>query len=563
MSRLRAYAETGTCLLNTGPAVDRETKDIERMHRTGVKLYYEPDERLLRCYVQAHRSSSSDPEQFVLEYEADEGADVFDAFVRDMAAATERAGWRIRDDDSGVYVGLREGRSASPTTDVDATFDEVVSRLCDRGEEVDLAATNRRTAAGLARYLRDEFDDEYSIAISVGGRRAHVVSDADVVIIPDQSHTGLTEETVTRFESVRVDLLRTEVREQVTDLRSSNGEGEDLVEYLEEKEFDDLFDVTLRSSSASLTAPAAKWFGIAVVAGLLLVVATGVWNQWGRAIELLTRGMQFAVPARFGIRTALSSVVPIRFGYRSWWVVALAGLTVAAVAAVGVARGYGPERFLGGNPSTDHEAPDESRIDGDGDAVGGDPGAGDATDLDDTASTDYTALTDTLDELGSVGDRKTAVESLVDPMAKHGVDVVSGSERYVYRHGPPSLGAVGGAAVAVAIYVLASPVGAAVGLLGANWGTFLDGLLTAVTLVALAGTALGVQSVWHRITDGAVRFGTAIRTRAVDLAARLRNRGKPGRDRPLSAERSGGSGQKRLAAGLVGVVVVGGVGVYV
>jgi len=233
MTAVRAYAETGDCLLNTAGEAEADVDTISRLHKTGVKLHYEPGRNRLRCYAQVRRSRTASPEQYLVEYETDDRgtADPFESFDPTVTEALE--GWTILSDESPVYGALSRGRTDSPdATGPGASRDihAILTGLHDHGEPVDLVATDREAAAGLARYLHhhDEFGD-WSIAVSPGGRTARVVADTDVVIRPGGPHTGLTQDTIDRFEAIRDGESAT----------VTSHEGADVEELLEQVDDDD------------------------------------------------------------------------------------------------------------------------------------------------------------------------------------------------------------------------------------------------------------------------------------------------------------------------------------
>ncbi|AXG08370.1 outer membrane protein assembly factor BamB family protein [Haloplanus rubicundus] len=489
MSGFQAYTEKGDALLKSGGVGDADT--IRSLHENGVKLFYEPGQGRFRCYAQVRISTA--PEQIIFEYLDDEG-DVFDSFLADAEDALEDTTWRIQWDDSPEYEALHEGE-AEGTVAVEppspgTSLDELVTTLRRKDKAVDFVATTRKEAGRLFRYLRDELDDEYSIAISSYGRNARAVADADIVIRPGGSHTGLTEATLERFDAERIDELETEMVNATNQLRDESPEP---VDALREADIDDAVGVVFRPASwTPLVELFAKTTG---VSALLVGIVVLAYFHLDDASELLTRELEIVVPTWLPMRGTLGMVVPTGTPFPAWYIVASAVAVVVVVAALATLawRTLRPAvGSVGGSGEDDAEGDDdtESELSGGAGAVGKLQEA--LRDIADVAGR----------ERNEMDGRDRARAVLKDAFDE--VWIISKPADVGYRYGPVALGL----AATAALYYLSSPVAVVVGVVEQYWlvvlevllwATLLGGVVLAVTVVRAAASP--VRRIAHRLVD--------------------------------------------------------------
>jgi outer membrane protein assembly factor BamB len=475
MSVLRIYAETGACLLNTGPEIDHATDAIRRSMKEEVLLYYDPAEAFLRCYVQVHRAQ---PEQFAFEYEHDGDGDVFEEFVRDARAEVEKTNWRIIDENSAVFTALEAGPYAEP-----GTAESDVQALLVEDEPIEFAATDRTTAVGLAAYLRETFGDDRSIAISRAGR-VRPVTDADFVIVPDQSYTGLTGATKDRLERVKVGFWREELRSALDDVAAgTSGRVRErrLAERVTREGIDDRFEIVARPTSDSWVDPALRWFVATGGGGLLLVTAYLLAiTVPGQLLTLLQREVELIFPPpAVPLPDALATVLPeVTVGYTSWMAVVVAGAVLGGGMVALVTAGERPPI-----PSIEVTLPSFSG----GQEV--------ASEYDDASATPDRSLDECLDHLVEAAGRQTAVESLTSALAERDVDVLTKTEASLYALGVRAAGAGLGLAVSATFYLVAAPLLArAMTLLSNWWSVVLNGVIVVALGIGIAGVGVRIRS---------------------------------------------------------------------
>jgi outer membrane protein assembly factor BamB len=479
MSDLRIYAETGACLLNTGPDVDHETDAVRRSMKEEVLLYYDPSRSFLRCYVQVQRAQ---PEQFAFEYEHDGGpdTDIFGAFVSDARREVEKTNWRIIDENSAVFTALESGPYTEPKTDEDD-----VRALLSEDERIEFAATDRTTAVGLVPYLRETFGEEHSIAISRAGR-VRPVADADFVVVPDRSYTGLTDSTKERLERVQVEYWQGELSATVTELSDGTGRAtrtDRLIGHIRREGLDDRFGIVARPASASWSDPGERWFVATAVAGTVLaaasLLATTVSDE---VLGLLGREVTFTPPL-VSLPSAVPDVLSGGVGFPSWVVVAVTGVLLAVgggsfCSVVGVRTLAG--RFSLSFPSSGGRREPPSVTDP-------------------TLTAPEKSVGECLDRLVDAAGRETAVESLSAELDGRGVDVLSEREASLYSVGARALGVVAGVAVSAAVYLGGGfLVRRLVSLLSGAWVLVLNGLVGIALVVVVAGVGAAVSAALGR-----------------------------------------------------------------
>ena len=479
MSDLRIYAETGACLLNTGPDVDHETDAVRRSMKEEVLLYYDPSRSFLRCYVQVQRAQ---PEQFAFEYEHDGGpdTDIFGAFVSDTRREVEKTNWRIIDENSAVFTALESGPYTEPKTD-----EGDVRALLSGDERIEFAATDRTTAVGLVPYLQETFGEEHSIAISRAGR-VRPVADADFVVVPGRSYTGVTDSTKERLERVQVEYWQGELSATVTELSDGTGTAmrtDRLIGHIRREGLDDRFGIVARPASASWSDPGERWFVATAVAGTVLaaasLLATTVSDE---VLGLLGREVTFTPPL-VSLPSAVPDVLSGGVGFPSWVVVAVTGVLLAVgggsfCSVVGVRTLAG--RFSLSFPSSGGRREPPSVTDP-------------------TLTAPEESVGERLDRLVDAAGRETAVESLSAELDGRGVDVLSEREASLYSVGARALGVVAGVAVSAAVYLGGGfLVRRLVSLLSGAWVLVLNGLVGIALVVVVAGVGAAVSAALGR-----------------------------------------------------------------